>query len=290
MEQQEKTEQALSAKKIKEMKKAEKRKQKEAKKEQKAKNPGKKRKKAPVIIAAIIIVLIVIRMVSCAFSGNAGVMVSTTNAFRGDIEENVSTSGKVASEEKTVLFAPVSGRLSEINVAAGDAVKAGDVLMTYDMDQMEQRLQEASLQQDKSNASYNSTMTENSKSTAKLNEANTNLAVLDQQLTDYKAYLKELQDKLSTSQRETQRQLSEESYDLSRKAADLNKELQDGVTAERAKEINKELQDISSSQARNSYVQSIANSSDYVVSMQNEIATVQEHITECENYKAEMQS
>ena len=97
-------------------------------------------------------------------------MVSTTNAFRGDIEENVSTSGKVASEEKTVLFAPVSGRLSEINVAAGDAVKAGDVLMTYDMDQMEQRLQEASLQQDKSNASYNSTMTENSKSTAKLNE------------------------------------------------------------------------------------------------------------------------
>ena len=116
--------------------------------------------------------------------------------------------------------------------------------MTYDMDQMEQRLQEASLQQDKSNASYNSTMTENSKSTAKLNEANTNLAVLDQQLTDYKAYLKELQDKLSTSQRETQRQLSEESYDLSRKAADLNKELQDGVTAERAKEINKELQDI----------------------------------------------
>ena len=95
MEQQEKTEQALSAKKVKEMKKAEKRKQKEAKKEQKAKNPGKKRKKAPVIIAAIIIVLIVIRMVSCAFSGNAGVMVSTTNAFRGDIEENVSTSGKV---------------------------------------------------------------------------------------------------------------------------------------------------------------------------------------------------
>ena len=42
MEQQEKTEQALSAKKIKEMKKAEKRKQKEAKKEQKAKNQGRR--------------------------------------------------------------------------------------------------------------------------------------------------------------------------------------------------------------------------------------------------------
>lgn len=287
MEQQEKTEQALSAKEIK---KEEKRKQKEAKRKQKAGKSGKKRKKAPVIIAVIVIVLIVIRMVSCAFSGNAGVMVSTTGAFRGDIEESVSTSGKIVTEEKEVLFAPVSGRLNEINVAAGDAVKAGDVLMTYDMDQMEERLQEASLQQTKSNASYNSTMTENSKSTAKLNEANTNLAVLDQQLADYKSYLKDLQEKLSTSQRETQRQLSEESYNLSRKATDLNSELQKGVSEERAAEINQELQSISSDQARNSYVQSIASSSDYVVNMQNEIASVQEHITECENYKAQMQS
>ena len=274
MEQQEKTEQALSAKESKAMKKEEKRKLKETKREQKAGKIGKKRKKAPIIIAAIIIILIVIRMVSCAFSGSAGVMVSTTNAFRGDIEENVSTSGKVVSEEKAVLFAPVGGRLNEVNVAAGDAVKAGDVLMTYDMEQMEERLQEATLQQTKSNASYNSTMTENSKSQAKLNEANTNLAVLDQQLTDYKAYLKELQDKLAKSQRETQRQVSEESYELSRKSANLSKELQD----------------ISASQARNSYVQSIAGSSDYVVNMQNEIASVQEHIEECETYKAKMQA
>ena len=122
MEQQEKTEQALSAKESKAMKKEEKRKLKETKREQKAGKIGKKRKKAPIIIAAIIIILIVIRMVSCAFSGSAGVMVSTTNAFRGDIEENVSTSGKVVSEEKAVLFAPVGGRLNEVNVAAGDAV------------------------------------------------------------------------------------------------------------------------------------------------------------------------
>lgn len=291
MEQQEKTEQALSAKENKAMKKEEKRKLKETKREQKAGKIGKKRKKAPIIIAAIIIILIVIRMVSCAFSGNVGVQVSTTNAFRGDIEESVSTSGKVVSEEKAVLFAPVGGRLNEVNVAAGDAVKAGDVLMTYDMDQMEERLQEATLQQTKSSASYNSTMTENSKSQAKLNEANTNLAVLDQQLADYKAYLKELQDKLAKSQRETQRQLSEESYELSRKSADLSKELQDPATgADRAKEINKKLQDISASQARNSYVQSIAGSSDYVVNMQNEIASVQEHIEECETYKAKMQA
>ena len=57
MEQQEKTEQALSAKESKAMKKEEKRKLKETKREQKAGKIGKKRKKAPIIIAAIIYVV-----------------------------------------------------------------------------------------------------------------------------------------------------------------------------------------------------------------------------------------
>jgi len=52
-----------------------------------------------------------------------------------------------SSNNNRCLFAPVGGRLNEVNVAAGDAVKAGDVLMTYDMEQMEERLQEATLQQ-----------------------------------------------------------------------------------------------------------------------------------------------
>ena len=151
------------------MKKAEKRKQKEAKKEQKAKNPGKKRKKAPVIIAAIIIVLIVIRMVSCAFSGSAGVMVSTTNAFRGDIEENVSTSGKVASEEKDGSLCAGrrqikrdqcgSRRCREGRGCADDLRHGSDGAAPAGGDLCSRT---------KSNASYNSTMTENSKSTGKI--------------------------------------------------------------------------------------------------------------------------
>ena len=53
---------------------------------------------------------------------------------------------------------------------AGDAVKAGDVLMTYDMEQMEERLQEATLQRDKSSASYNSTNDREQQESGKLNE------------------------------------------------------------------------------------------------------------------------
>ena len=66
-----------------------------------------------------------------------------------------------------------------------------------------------------------------------------------------------------------------ESYELSRKSADLNKELQDSMTVQPCEEINKGIPGYRASRARNSYVQSIAGSSDYVVNMQKEIASVQ---------------
>ena len=85
----------------------------------------KKRKKAPIIIAILVVVFIVFRMVSCSMASNTGAIVTTTTAFRGDIQESISTSGTVSSGEKKVIFAPVAGVLEQVHVAAGDAVKAG---------------------------------------------------------------------------------------------------------------------------------------------------------------------
>ena len=65
----------------------------------------KKRKKAPIIIAILVILFIVFRMVSCAMATEAGAIVTTTTAIRGDIQESISTSGMVASGEKKVIFA-----------------------------------------------------------------------------------------------------------------------------------------------------------------------------------------
>ena len=97
-------------------------------------------KKWKVIVAIVIILVVVIMAVSCiSGSGNAAV-VTVTNAYRGDIEETVSTSGTVLSEEKRVVFTKVSGRVDSVLVEAGDAVKKGDVLVAFDMADMEKRL------------------------------------------------------------------------------------------------------------------------------------------------------
>lgn len=251
----------------------------------------KKRKKAPIIIGIVVILFVAVRLVSCAFTPAQMALVTTTTATRGDLQDSVSTSGTVESEEKKVIFSEVSGRIAHVNVQAGDTVKSGDILVSYDMEEMDKMLKQAQLAQTKSTAAYNGAMADNYESQAKLKEANTNLEILEKQLADYKAQLKKLQAELEDSQRATGNGLASESFSLSNQAAQLEKEL--AALAPDSQEYAdkaKQLEDIRSKQSQNQYLQQIAGSTDYVAEKQRAIAEVQEHIAACEEYKAEMEA
>lgn len=260
------------------------------KKDPDGKKGKKKSKKTLVIIIVVVVILLFIMLRGCG-GGETGAMVTTTDAKRGSLQESVSTSGTVSAEEVKVFFAPTGGKLSNVNVAAGDAVKAGDVLIAYDTARLDRDFREAALQQEKSNAGYNNAISDSADNQAKLNEANTNLAVLEQQLSDQKAYLKDLQAKLAESQRGTQNALADENYELQKDIAKLEGELKaltEGTDEYTAKE--KKLKQKQSQLSRNQYLQQVANSSDYVAEMEAEIKRVQEQIADEEAYKAEMQS
>lgn len=255
----------------------------------------KKRKKAPVIIAIIVIIFVVIQVASCALMTETGAVVTTTAAFRGDLQESISTSGTVSGERQRVLFAPVNGKIAEVYVAAGDAVKTGDVLISYDMKEAETRLQQATLQQTKSTASYQSAMANNGESQAKLNEANHNLGVLNEQIKNQKAYLTKLQDELSESLRGTNNALANLSYELNVESTDLQKQIAalDKNAADYAAkyaDLQKKLQDVNQQLAHTQMQQSTAGNSDYVAEMEKKIAEAQEQLSGFEKYKAEMES
>ena len=188
--------------------------------------PKKKRKKAPIIIAVVIVLFVIVRVVACSSGGSAGAVVTTANAVRGDLQESISTNGTVKSEEVSVIFAPVSGILESVNVAAGDAVEAGELLATYDMAQMENSMRQSELQYEKSNANYSSAMSDNARNQAKLNEATVNLDVLNRQIEDTKAYLRDLQNELSDSQRHTSNALAEERMNLTNSMRENTSELE----------------------------------------------------------------
>lgn len=282
-----------------------------------APKPRKKRKKAPVIIAALIVVIIIFRAVACSSGGGAGAVVTTANAVRGDIQESISTTGTVRSEEVSVIFAPVSGILDSVNVAAGDAVQAGDVLAAYNMDRLESSMRQSELQYEKSNANYDGVMADNAQNQAKLNEANVNLGVLNQQIEDTKAYLRSLQNELSESQRHTSNALAAESMNLSNALREKNSELgnlqaelknllealesspdtvdttplQAQIAGLQSKIADKEeeISDVNNAINYNSYEASTANNSDYIAELQQKISDAQEQLQHYETYKSEMQ-
>lgn len=251
----------------------------------------KKRKKAPIIIAIVVIVLLVLWMVSCSLKPAPATLVNTTSATRGELQESISTSGTVGSGAQKTYFAPLSGVIGEVRVAAGDAVKKGDLLIGFDMEEMDRILKQAALQYTVSNSSYQGVLSENSKNQQKLNEAQTNLPVLEQQIKDNEAYLKQLRESLQKSQRDTSNALAEESFNLNNKSAQLQKELSSlNPTDPEYAAKSQQLQELSAAASRNSYLQSVASSTDYVAKMNQEIEDVQARIADYKEYKAKMES
>lgn len=186
----------------KQKEKAEKKAQKAEKKAEKKKNktpmePAKKKKviKRSIIggIAGVFVLFIVVSNISAA---NAKPMVVAAQVITGDLEQTLNTSGSVTSGETKTYFAPISVEIGKINVTAGETVKKGEPVITYDETALanEKKTTELSLQANE--GSYKSSMQKNNESLGDLGEANVNLDVLEQQITDIDNYIKELQKKV----------------------------------------------------------------------------------------------
>ena len=76
----------------------------------------------------------------------AGTPVTTVQVLKGDITQTVDTSGSVESEESKTYFAQVGATIGELHVKAGDSVKTGDLLLSYDTADLERALKQTELE------------------------------------------------------------------------------------------------------------------------------------------------
>ena len=171
------------------------------KKQKMPKKPMDKARKKKIIRrsvlggVALVIVLFFIRNSLAAQS--MGLMVSTVTAAVQDLEQNLSTSGTVKSEETKTYFAPVAVKVGTVDAAAGDSVKKGQSLLQFDADALEEARQMAQLKLQANEGGYASSIYKNNKYIAELGEANVNLGVLEQQISDSENYVKELEQKIN---------------------------------------------------------------------------------------------
>lgn len=161
----------------------------------------KKRRKKRIIVAAVVLI-VVFFLVSGLLGGSDAMPVATAVASKGEIAQTINTSGTVETNNSKSYFSEVDVKIGTINVSAGDAVKAGDVLIAYDEEALQTQTELAQLKQQSGEGSYLGTVQSNNEKLGDLNEANINLEVLDQQIADTEAYIASLENKIEKKKSE----------------------------------------------------------------------------------------
>lgn len=107
----------------------------------------KKHKKLPFIIAGVVVVagvgFFALRGQGTQAVNNQAVAVVPVTT--GDVQEYVDTSGTVESRNKKTFFSPVNATVKNLNFQRGDTVKAGDMLITFDLENLEKDNKKADL-------------------------------------------------------------------------------------------------------------------------------------------------
>jgi RND family efflux transporter MFP subunit len=87
--------------------------------------------------------------------------IQTANVSRGSLTATVSAAGNISAPEEAVLAFQTSGRVTQVNVQVGDAVKKGQVLMQLETADLEASLKTAELNLVNTQASYDSAKLKN---------------------------------------------------------------------------------------------------------------------------------
>lgn len=192
---------ATKKEKAAEKKAARKAKKEEKKAAKKAMTPEEKKRRKKIIrrsvLGAFVVLVLGFVVYSKIAASNHVMPVSTQKAERQTLQEDLSTSGMIESEETKSYFSPVSLEVSNVAVAAGDTVKKGDVLIQYDEEALADEIELTNLKLQAGEGGYDSSIYKNNRLLADLHEANVNLPVLEQQIADSENYLKILEGRLA---------------------------------------------------------------------------------------------
>ena len=149
--------------------------------------PQKKKKRKKRIIGGVIAAALVLFIVSRVLTPAALPMVMVRSAEKGTVKQTIDTSGTVKTEQQKTYFSPLAAKVEACKVQEGDAVEAGQVLLTYDAQDLEERQKEAELQNDEAKYTYENTVGKSNKDASEYSRSSHDVEILEQQVEDWKA-------------------------------------------------------------------------------------------------------
>ena len=159
--------------------------------------PQQKKKRKKRIIGGVIAAALVLFIVSRVLTPAALPVVMVRNAEKGTVKQTIDTSGTVKTEQQKTYFSPLAAKVEACKVQEGDAVEAGQVLLTYDAQDLENRKKEAALQNDEAYYGYQNTMDKNSKDTSEYSRSSHDVEILEPQVENAKAEVRALKQYLT---------------------------------------------------------------------------------------------
>lgn len=173
-------------------------------------------KKKKWVVAAIAVVVIGAVVANTAAKGNTVPTLPTVAVTRGDVETKVTASGIVESEEAKVYYAPLNAKVAHVSVEQGDSVKRGDVLLTYDTEDLEFTQREGALEASASENSYLSTMSESDKQEKIYNDSVATLEIVETSIDWQQDLIDDLKNYVTDEKNKKRLELIDQKYRLNR--------------------------------------------------------------------------
>lgn len=241
-------------------------------KEKKLKTPAQKKRIRKIVIWSVIAVLVAVIVFGMTKAANAPMSVNVSKPQRGSICQKVNTGGDVVSLEKKTYFAPITGVLSEVRVNVGDAVKAGDILFTYDENEIAKAREQIDYKKKISDGNYNNSLQSNGRIYSNLNESLTKLPIYEEQVAFAENYIKELE-----------KRIEDKKSALSKEGMQLQISLIDWAD----EPMSEEYENLQKLVQQNQYEQ--VHNED-LVALQNELSEANKILSDIKNKQSEMKS
>ena len=232
----------------------------------------KSKKKAGFIIGGVAMAAI-LGVTGVSLYANAATKVNSYVAENTDISQVLELNGTVRSDRVENIFANVDGKIATINVKPGDAVKKGDLLISFDEERIDYLIAMTEYDAQSALGNYRNSVEMGNRTQALYNEATINLDVLNKQIAD-----------TETAIAEKQKQLTEKKAKLAGEGVRLQVDMMDKAADPNAQ---KEYQNLQKEALNNAYAQE-ANSE--ILALQEEISKLSTDLANFKEYKAEMTS
>lgn len=145
--------------------------------------------------------------------------VETVEVEKGNVAEELDATGTVESRNKKVFFSPVNATVKKLNFEAGDSVRKGQQLVTYDLEDLEKENQKALLNVKSGRLDLEDAVNQSEEALEKQSEAKANVQTLEGQVDEWQQYVYDLQAAIQQRTTDAQNQAAAQASASAQEAA-----------------------------------------------------------------------